>query len=80
MNNGYTLNITSFSYSNKLDLITQITKAVKDTQRVLVRDLPNTITMNKQQFKMLKHDSDMLNSQSDNLFRTQYNVMEVIVI
>jgi hypothetical protein len=78
--NGYTLNITSFSYSNKLDLITQITRAVKDTQRVLVRDLPNTITMNKQQFKMLKHDSDMLNSQSDNLFRTQYNVMEVIVI
>lgn len=78
--NSYTLNITSFSYSNKLDLITQITRAVKDTQRVLVRDLPNTITMNKQQFKMLKHDSDMLNSQSDNLFRTQYNVMEVIVI
>lgn len=78
--NGYTLNITSFSYSNKLDLITQITRAVKDTQRVLVRDLPNTITMNKQQFKMLKHDSDMLNSQSDNLFRTQYNVMEVVVI
>jgi hypothetical protein len=68
--NGYTLNITSFSYSNKLDLITQITRAVKDTQRVLVRDLPNTITMNKQQFNMLKHDSDMLNSQSDNLFRT----------
>jgi len=78
--NGYTLNVTSFSYSNKLDLITQITRAVKDTQRVLVRDLPNTITMNKQQFKMLKHDSDMLNSQSDNLFRTQYNVMEVVVI
>lgn len=76
----YTLNISEFKYRDKQDLMEQITGAVKYTQSAIIRPYPNTLTMNRSQFRLLSKDPDMLVSEKDRLFRTKYNLMEVIVI
>lgn len=76
------LDIRSLKIRDRQELMMEITNMVKDTQRYIVRELPNTITMTRKQFNILDGDAAMLGTTNDNsehLFRTPHNVMEVII-
>lgn len=78
-NMSNTLDITDFKQDNYEYLRTAIVQAVKDTQSVIIRELPNEILMTKKQFKILQLDPDLqqLYKSKDFLYHTPYNVMEL---
>lgn len=75
-----TLDITEFREKGR-ELFEAIEKAVGDTQRVLIQDLPNEILMTNTQFDDLNSLSGFtqMYKSKDRLFQTRYNVMEVRV-
>lgn len=57
-----------------------IIEAVKDTQSLVVCELPNVLRMTEDQFDMLKTSPDMMSSNAQEyLYGTIFNVMEVRV-
>lgn len=58
-----------------------IANAVQDTQRVIIRTLPDVIIMTKKQFKMLRNDEEMQHTTDykEHLYLTPHNAMEVVV-
>ena len=75
-----TLDITSYKVKGK-ELLELIDQAVRDTQKVILRPLPDRIIMTKDQFddlaKIIKLP-DMHNSK-ERMLITRYNVMEIDV-
>jgi len=63
------------------ELKQEILNAVKDTQGVLMMELPDQLIMTKEQFEELQPDPDMqqMYESKDFLFYTPLNVMEVWV-
>lgn len=81
MSNYQTIDIRDLKQKTKKELHDAIVEAVKDTQRVLVRDLPNELVMNQAQFDLLKNDPEMQPSyvQSMFVYLTPLNAMDVII-
>lgn len=75
------LDIRGFKESTLETLNAAIQLAVKDTQRVLIRELPNQIKMTPAQYDLLQSDSDLKGDYDtkDKLYRTPMNVMEVVI-
>lgn len=76
------LDIRTIKIKEKRALIKLIGEMVNDTQRYIVRELPCIITMTRKQFDILDGDAAMLGTTNDNsehLFRTPHNVMEVVI-
>lgn len=75
------LDIRHLKQRDKHALMKQIAEMVKDTQRYLIRELPNTITMTTKQYDLLQNDPNMLGAYDSNehLFVTPHNAMEVVI-
>lgn len=75
------LDITSFKIKNKAELMKEIELAVNDTQRIIIRPYPSVIKMTREQYELLQHEGNMMHTYKDNdqLYRTKYNVMEVLI-
>lgn len=75
------LDIRQFKENTLETLNAAIQLAVKDTQRVLIRELPNQIKMTPAQYDLLQSDSDLKGDYDtkDKLYRTPMNVMEVVI-
>lgn len=74
------LDITGFRERGS-ELKIAITNAVKDTQRVIIRTLPDDLIMTKKQFKMLRSTPEMMETNAkEYLYITSYNVMEIRVV
>lgn len=75
------LDIRHVKTRDKHALMKEIASMVKDTQRYIIRELPNVITMTPKQFDILQNDVNMLGAYNSNehLFITPHNVMEVVI-
>lgn len=64
------------------DLKAAIYEAVKKTQVPIMLPLPNQLVMTAKQFDMLKSDDDMSGAWStkEQIWRTDYNCMDIIVL
>lgn len=80
-NTEYDLDIRDFKQKEALELKKEIIQAVKDTQSVIIRALPNRIVMSKDQYDLLQHDPMLQKMyESDHLvYLTPLNAMEVVV-
>lgn len=75
-----TLDIRDFK-QHGLELSEAILQAVKDTQSVIIRELPNVLKMTTQQFEMLKSSPEMMSTNAkEYLWRTPMNIMEIEVV
>ena len=77
--NPNVLDITEFTEKG-IDLQVAIQNAVQETQRVIIRELPNVIRMTQAQYdNLIPYDdmSEMFGSQGFYMYRTPLNVMEV---
>lgn len=63
------------------ELKAAIEQAVKDTQSVIIRELPHIIVMTGMQYDDLQDDPEMRGFWTDQsrVYSTQYNVMEVVI-
>lgn len=63
------------------ELKKMIIEGVKDTQRIIIQELPSELLMTKEQFNDLQSDPMMQNMFQSNeyLYQTPLNVMEVVV-
>lgn len=85
----YDLDIRSFKVKGKTKeerataLAKEIEEAVKDTQRVIIRALPDKIIMSRTQYNLLSGQSELTTQEYDGqefyLYRTKRNIMEVII-
>lgn len=75
------LDITDLKQKTYEELGKAIIQAVKDTQSVVIRELPNELHMTRKQFKIMQKDPEMWNvaNTQDFLYHTPLNVMEVRV-
>lgn len=75
-----TVDITNLQLHGK-ELTDQIHQAVKDTQRYIIRPLPNKLVMRPDQFDELQHDPDMLGDYEpeNHVFLTPMNAMDVVI-
>lgn len=76
-----TLDITGFKEKGK-QLHDAIVAAVKDTQRIIITDLPDEILMTQTQFDNLQKTRGMMEStyiEDFYLYNTDLNIMEVRV-
>lgn len=75
-----TLDITDFKEQG-VELAKAIENAVKDTQRVVIRELPNELLMTQAQFDDLQKVTGTFESYIPDyyMFKTKLNVMEVRV-
>lgn len=80
--NPKVLDITDIKKKSKEDLKKDIIEGIKDTQRVIIQQLPNELLMRVDQYKLLQDDPEMKHAfTSDNhLYWTPDAVMEVRVL
>lgn len=78
--NSETIDITDCRLTGNA-LKREILERVKDTQRLLIRTLPNRIIMTKKQFKELSADPQMIDvgTSEERIYMTRMNAMDVIV-
>lgn len=75
-----TLDITDWKETGE-ELKRMITVAVKDTQRLILKPLPDIMLITKAQFDYFVTDPDIIQmyETTDLLYSTPYNVMEIRV-
>jgi len=75
------LDITASKHREITPLKQEIYNAVKDTQRVIIRELPNQLLMTREQFDLLQEEPEFqrMYESKDFLYYTPMNVMEVRV-
>lgn len=75
------LDITHEQARTKEQLHDRIVAMVKDTQRVLIRELPNILLMTKKQFKLLARNDEMrkLYESEEMFYYTKFNAMQIEV-
>lgn len=64
------------------DLRKEIADRVKDTQRVLITTLPDTLLLTQEQYDILEHDPEMVGGYGSNsrVYITPYNAMDLQII
>ena len=81
MSNYNEIDITDWDIkrtTKPIDFGNQITNAVKDTQRLLIRPYPNKLKMTKRQYNFLNNRTPDTPLVFDNrLFKTNYNIMDI---
>ena len=73
------LDITDWKQRTAQTLFPAIERAVADTQKVVIRSLPNRILMTPVQYRLLENRFAPMYASEDVLLVTKHNVMEVKV-
>lgn len=82
MNQAYqTIDITDWKQNTLETLAKAIEDAVADTQRVVIRELPNRLVMTPAQYDILQEDPMMQKfyKSNEHVYVTKHNAMDVII-